>query len=373
MARNEHKKVLQQLSETYQNVIKEARSDAALWRDQLEKEGPGLDFPKQKVKGQLNRSDGDDGERGAPLWPPTDPEKIAQLKRAADRVRGRSRPEDEEGVIDVFSHLAKYVAELAEDIIIDNPDEQVAPEAAFEMAVDMIEADLKSIEYEDVKDELDSFYKTNPELTRGEKVGGFEGPIISQLDVEAAARERLRQKYGEDNEEEALPSENFDQSYAIFINGDSIPGYLDFIQQKGWKGVGVMKAAFDHKLGVIVIPPELDYDAIEGELFKIQSEKEYGQFWGQRGIGYKGKKWIPVGGATEDNEEPRRGISGYEHKPDAFVSARQAGAKHKPYVSSFVSDGGKIFGVMGSDGKIVHKTRDKQKAYQWLKDNYDNI
>ena len=75
----------------------------------------------------------------------------------------------------------------------------------------------------------------------------------------------------------------------------------------------------------------------------------------------------------EDNEEPRRGISGYEHKPDALVSARQAGAKHKPYVSSFVSDGGKIFGVMGSDGKIVHKTRDKQKAYKWFRDNYDNI
>jgi len=210
-------------------------------------------------------------------------------------------------------------------------------------------------------------------FAKNTKAGREEDDVISQLDVEAAARDRLRKKYGEDKEEEALPSENFDQSYAIFINGDSIPGYLDFIQQKGWKGVGVMKAAFDHKLGVIVIPPELDYDAIEGELFKIQSEKEYGQFWGQRGIGYKGKKWIPVGGATEDNEEPRRGISGYEHKPDALVSARQAGAKHKPYVSSFVSDGGKIFGVMGSDGKIVHKTRDKQKAYKWFRDNYDNI
>jgi hypothetical protein len=75
----------------------------------------------------------------------------------------------------------------------------------------------------------------------------------------------------------------------------------------------------------------------------------------------------------DDEDEPRRGISGYEHKPDALVSARQAGAKHKPYVSSFVSDGGKIFGVMGSDGKIVHKTRDKQKAYKWFRDNYDNI
>ena len=100
MARNEHKKVLQQLSEAYENVINEGYndSDAALWRKQLEKEGPGLDFPKQKVKGQMNRPDDDDGERGAPLWPPTDPEKIARLKRAADRVRGRSREDEEDSI-----------------------------------------------------------------------------------------------------------------------------------------------------------------------------------------------------------------------------------------------------------------------------------
>ena len=75
----------------------------------------------------------------------------------------------------------------------------------------------------------------------------------------------------------------------------------------------------------------------------------------------------------DDEDEPKRGISGYEHKPDALVSAQKAGAIHKPYVSSFVSDGGKIFGVMGSDGKIVHKTRDKQKAYKWFRDNYEDI
>ena len=76
----------------------------------------------------------------------------------------------------------------------------------------------------------------------------------------------------------------------------------------------------------------------------------------------------------EDNEEPKRGISGYEHKPDALAAARQAGAKHKPYVSSFVGDGGKkIFAILGSDGKIVHKTHNKQEAHQWLKDNYENI
>jgi len=102
--------------------------------------------------------------------------------------------------------------------------------------------------------------------------------------------------------------------------------------------------------------------------------------------GYKIVKDYKKATQSEDNEdsiipederdEPvraRRGITGYEHKPDALVAARQAGAKHKPYVSSFVSDGGKIFGVMGSDGKIVHKTRDKQKAYKWFRDNYENI
>ena len=51
----------------------------------------------------------------------------------------------------------------------------------------------------------------------------------------------------------------------------------------------------------------------------------------------------------------------------------RGGAIHKPYVSSFVSDGKKIFGVMGSDGEIVHKTRDKREAYKWFRDNYESI
>ena len=51
----------------------------------------------------------------------------------------------------------------------------------------------------------------------------------------------------------------------------------------------------------------------------------------------------------------------------------RGGAIHKPYVSSFVSDGKKIFGVMGSDGEIVHKTRDKREAYKWFRDNYESL
>ena len=79
----------------------------------------------------------------------------------------------------------------------------------------------------------------------------------------------------------------------------------------------------------------------------------------------------------EDNEEPTRSITGMKQKLDALAAAQLAGSKHKPYVSSFVGDESdgfrKIFAVLGSDGKIVHKTRDKKEAHQWLKDNYENI
>ena len=76
----------------------------------------------------------------------------------------------------------------------------------------------------------------------------------------------------------------------------------------------------------------------------------------------------------EDNEEPTRSITGMKQKLDALAAAQLAGSKHKPYVSSFVGSGGKkIFAVLGSNGKIVHKTHNKQEAHQWLKDNYENI
>jgi len=86
---------------------------------------------------------------------------------------------------------------------------------------------------------------------------------------------------------------------------------------------------------------------------------------------------------VEDNEggHPAGGIRSFREKPpemDAFAKAALSkDYKHKPYVSSYVggeSDGfRKIFAVLGSDGKVVHKTRDKQEAHQWLKDNYENI
>ena len=79
----------------------------------------------------------------------------------------------------------------------------------------------------------------------------------------------------------------------------------------------------------------------------------------------------------DERDEPVHSITGMKHKLDALAAAQLAGSKHKPYVSSFVGDESdgfrKIFAVLGSDGKIVHKTRDKREAHQWLKDNYENI
>ena len=80
---------------------------------------------------------------------------------------------------------------------------------------------------------------------------------------------------------------------------------------------------------------------------------------------------------VEDNEEPKRGITGHQHTDALAQAALSKDYKHKPYVSSYVggeSDGfRKIFAVLGSDGKIAYKTRDKKEAHQWLKDNYENI
>ena len=52
--------------------------------------------------------------------------------------------------------LANYVAEIAQDIITDNPDEPVPPEAAFDFAVEMLQAFLGELTFNDVKDRIHS-------------------------------------------------------------------------------------------------------------------------------------------------------------------------------------------------------------------------
>ena len=97
----------------------------------------------------------------------------------------------------------------------------------------------------------------------------------------------------------------------------------------------------------------------------------------REGTKMKGGKRVDNCVKVEDNEEPKRGITGYQHTDALAQAALSKDYKHKPYVSSYVggeSDGfRKIFAVLGSDGKIAYKTRDKKEAHQWLKDNYENI
>ena len=90
----------------------------------------------------------------------------------------------------------------------------------------------------------------------------------------------------------------------------------------------------------------------------------------------------------EDNEgHPAGGIRSFRENPPEMDAMAKAALskdyKHKPYVSFFVdNDGRKVAAVLGSDGKFARDeegnikkwpARDKQEAYQWLKDNYENI
>ena len=71
----------------------------------------------------------------------------------------------------------------------------------------------------------------------------------------------------------------------------------------------------------------------------------------------------------DDEDEPRRGISGYEHRPDALSSA----AIQKPYVSMYKSNGKQVYDVLDGRGQSVHKTHDYYMAKQWLRDNYKRL
>jgi len=78
----------------------------------------------------------------------------------------------------------------------------------------------------------------------------------------------------------------------------------------------------------------------------------------------------------EDAEEPKRGISGYQHT-DALAQAAFAkkGKTHKPYVSSYVDihTGKKVFDVLDKHGTSVFRTRSKLEAYKWFKTNYSRL
>ena len=92
-----------------------------------------------------------------------------------------------------------------------------------------------------------------------------------------------------------VASEVFEKSYCIFIDRSTAEKFNHAINKAGLKeqGVRVLKGAWaDDATACIVIPKNLDYNAIEDELFKLPAAKK--GFWGQMGMGYLGKKWSEV-------------------------------------------------------------------------------
>lgn len=89
-----------------------------------------------------------------------------------------------------------------------------------------------------------------------------------------------------------IKSEAFKKTYAIFINPKAAPVYKKIIKRNNLENVDIFKAVFDENLAMITIPHNNKTKEIETLLFEQSSEKEKnGEFWGQVGVGYKGKIW----------------------------------------------------------------------------------
>ena len=151
--------------------------------------------------------------------------------------------------------------------------------------------------------------------------------------------------------------------------GDDCPHCNCFMIQKAVKDFGLKSPLLEANDTVVVTRNYPADDPHSTHNTRI-SKKDLEKF---KKMGYK----IKSEDGEEDNEEPKRGITGHQHTDAMAKAALSKDYKHKPYVSSYVggeSDGfRKIFAVLGSDGKIAYKTRDKKEAHQWLKDNYENI
>jgi len=153
--------------------------------------------------------------------------------------------------------------------------------------------------------------------------------------------------------------------------GDDCPHCNCFMIQKAVKEYGLKSPLLEaNDNDTVVVTRNYPADDPHSTHNTRISKKDLDKF---KKMGYK----IKSEDGEEDNEEPKRGITGHQHTDALAQAALSKDYLHKPYVSSYVggeSDGfRKIFAVLGSDGKVVHKTRDKQEAHQWLKDNYENI
>lgn len=89
-----------------------------------------------------------------------------------------------------------------------------------------------------------------------------------------------------------IKSEMFDNSYCIFIDKLDVILYKNIIQKYKKEGVKILEGKFEKAPACIVIPNKLNIFKIEKELFNIEESKN--GFWGQFGMGYKGKNWKEI-------------------------------------------------------------------------------
>ena len=91
-----------------------------------------------------------------------------------------------------------------------------------------------------------------------------------------------------------LPSELFDSSYCIFVSADKASEFKKAIQEHGFdkEGVRILSANFNDSTAVIVIPIKSNFRDIEKVLCDLPASKD--GFWGQAGMGYKGKSWSVI-------------------------------------------------------------------------------
>jgi len=93
------------------------------------------------------------------------------------------------------------------------------------------------------------------------------------------------------NMNEPVLSDNFDQSYCIFV-GNYNEKVLNYLKELNVVAIRLLKATFKDKLFCIVIPNHYHFRKIESELFNLYKEGEDSDgFWGQLGMGYRGKSW----------------------------------------------------------------------------------
>jgi hypothetical protein len=91
-----------------------------------------------------------------------------------------------------------------------------------------------------------------------------------------------------------IKSEAFKNTYAIFVNSKCIPVYKEIISRNNFEETDIFKATFDESTAMIVMPVSDKTKEVEQVLFEQSKEGQGEGFWGQVGVGYKGKSWMKV-------------------------------------------------------------------------------